>query len=85
MSHQNGSKKHSDDSETWGLCKDCKWWQIEPGAKVTDRTVGVCIEDSLHDFRLRITGNGGCAMFTAGEPARATGSAERPPTTFAVR
>jgi hypothetical protein len=28
------------DSE-WGLCKDCKWWQIDPGAAVEDLTMGL--------------------------------------------
>src|SRR5262249_28482510 len=27
-------------SATWGLCKKCKWWQIEPDAAVADRTTG---------------------------------------------
>ena len=24
----------------WGLCRDCKWWQIEPDAHVELQTVG---------------------------------------------
>jgi hypothetical protein len=87
MSHRNG--KHPNGSanghEDWGLCKDCKWWQIEPDAKVSDRAVGVCIEESLQEFRLRIAGNGGCTMFVAGKPARHEGSADKPPTRVAVR
>lgn len=66
-------------SEQWGLCKDCKWWQIEPGASVEDQTCGYCIEQDLQPFHLRITGNGGCNRFTAGKPARAEGSSEKPP------
>ena len=27
----------------WGLCKDCKWWQIEPKAAVKNLTMGLCI------------------------------------------
>src|ERR1700692_3182478 len=84
MSNKTGSNSSKKDSN-WGLCKDCKWWQIEPDAKVSDRTVGVCIEDSLHEFRLRITGNGGCTMFIEGKPCRHKGSSEKPPTTVAVR
>jgi hypothetical protein len=84
MSHNKVSKS-SKKNRNWGLCKDCKWWQIEPDAKVSDRTVGVCIEDSLHEFRLRITGNGGCTVFTEGKPGRHEGSSDRPPTTVAVR
>lgn len=85
-SHNSGQKsaKH-DDEQQWGLCKDCKWWQVEPDATVSDRTVGVCIEESLHEFRLRISGNAGCTMFTPGKPARAKGSSDKPPTTVAVR
>ncbi len=66
-------------SEQWGLCKDCKWWQIEPDASVEDQTCGYCIEQDLQPFHLRITGNGGCNKFMAGKPARAEGSSEKPP------
>ena len=34
MPQRNGSHKqtrNSNEQENWGLCKDCKWWQIEPG------------------------------------------------------
>jgi len=64
----------------WGLCKDCKWWQIEPGAKVADQTVGMCIEEELFPFRVSITGNGGCNRFTDGTPAEEKGSSAQPPT-----
>ena len=63
----------------WGFCKDCKWWQIEPGAEITDETAGFCIDEELQDLELRITGCGGCNRFMAGEPARAVGSAAAPP------
>jgi len=66
-------------SEQWGLCKDCKWWQIEPDASIEDQTCGYCIEQDLQPFQLRITGNGGCNRFMAGKPARAEGSSEKPP------
>ncbi|PQO34985.1 hypothetical protein DTL21_16045 [Bremerella cremea] len=66
-------------SDSWGLCKGCKWWQIEPDASVTDQTAGFCIDEKLQPFQLRITGNGGCNRFAAGKPARAEGSSEKPP------
>jgi hypothetical protein len=66
-------------SDNWGLCKSCKWWQIEPDASVEDQTVGCCIEEQLLPFNLRITGNGGCTRFMEGSPARAAGSSEKPP------
>ena len=79
------SSKHEGNGGEWGLCKECKWWQIEPRASVSSRTVGVCIEESMQKFRLRIAGNGGCTMFKEGKPARAKGSADKPPTTVAKR
>ena len=24
----------------WGFCKDCEWWQIDPGAHSADNTMG---------------------------------------------
>src|SRR4029453_1915998 len=27
----------------WGMCKDCQWWQIDPGANIANTTMGVCI------------------------------------------
>jgi hypothetical protein len=67
------------DTGEWGPCVSCKWWQIEPDAKAEPLTAGYCIEEQLQPFQLRITGNGGCNRFTEGEPARAKGSAEKPP------
>jgi hypothetical protein len=64
----------------WGLCKDCKWWQIEPDATVTNTTAGLCIEEKLQPFQLRVTGIAGCNCFAPGTPARAKGSGEAPPT-----
>lgn len=63
----------------WGLCKDCKWWQIEPTATANDVTLGLCIEEKLQPFLLRVSGNSGCNRFLPGQPARATGSAAAPP------
>lgn len=73
------------DTNEWGLCKDCKWWQIEPDASIADTTMGLCIDESLQSFRLRVSGNSGCDVFVAGEPARAGGSSKRPPTATATR
>jgi len=44
----------------WGLCKDCKWWQIELQANIANTTMGLCIEESLQPFRLRVSGSSGC-------------------------
>ena len=66
------------DSE-WGLCKDCKWWQIEPGAKQVNTVMGLCIDEELQDYRLRVSGNSGCNRFMAGTPAHARGSSAAPP------
>jgi heat shock protein HslJ len=72
------------DSE-WGLCKDCKWWQIEPDAKVTNLTLGECIEEELQDLKLRVSGNSGCNRFMSGKVARAAGSSAAPPTAAPTR
>jgi hypothetical protein len=69
----------------WGLCKDCKWWQIELEAKPADATLGLCIDEDLQPFLLRVSGNSGCNRFMAGAPAYAKGSAAAPPTAKAVR
>jgi hypothetical protein len=84
MSHKKRSTSSKEDNN-WGLCKDCKWWQIEPSASVEHLTVGLCIEEKLQSFRLRISGNGGCNRFKAGTPARAKGSSGQPPTAKPVR
>jgi hypothetical protein len=69
----------------WGLCKDCKWWQIEPSAAIENLTMGLCIEERLQSFRLRASGNSGCNRFMAGKPAHAVGSGEAPPTARPTR
>jgi hypothetical protein len=71
--------------QEWGLCKDCKWWQIEPDASVTNTTMGLCIEESLQRFRLRVSGNSGCNYFKPGKPAHAEGSGAAPPVAEATR
>jgi hypothetical protein len=69
----------------WGLCKDCKWWQIEPGAKVANTTMGLCIDEDLQKFQLRVSGNSGCNRFMPGKPAHAKGSGAAPPTASPTR
>ena len=72
-------------ADDWGLCKDCKWWQIEPEVKVEQRTLGLCIDEDLQPFRLRVSGDSGCNHFRAGVPARAPGSSSAPPTARPTR
>jgi len=67
-------------STSWGLCKNCKWLQIEPGASPENLTLGLCIEEQLQPFRLRVSGNSGCNRFTEGKPVHANGSSGAPPT-----
>jgi hypothetical protein len=71
--------------EDWGLCRDCKWWQIEPRAPVENVTLGLCIDEEIQPFRLRVSGNSGCNRFIFGVPARAEGSSEAPPAAAPVR
>ena len=67
-------------SGSWGLCKNCKWLQIEPGAAPENLTLGLCIEEQLQPFQLRVSGNSGCNRFIKGNPAHAKGSSAAPPT-----
>jgi len=69
----------------WGECKDCKWFQIEPGKTAKNNTMGLCIEEALQSIRLRVSGNSGCNLFMAGEVAHAAGSSSAPPTVEATR
>jgi hypothetical protein len=64
----------------WGLCNECKWWQIEPGASTASTTMGLCIDEKLQPVRLRVSGNSGCNRFMPGKPAHADGSGSAPPT-----
>jgi hypothetical protein len=74
----------SEESE-WGLCKDCKWWQIEPEAEVANLTLGLCIDEKLQPYRLRVSGISGCNRFMPGDPARAEGSGAAPPSAKPTR
>jgi hypothetical protein len=69
----------------WGMCKDCKWWQIEPDAAIEDLTLGLCIDEKLQAFQLRVSGKSGCNRFMEGTPARAKGSGAAPPTAQPTR
>jgi hypothetical protein len=69
----------------WGLCKECKWWQVELDSAVANTTMGQCIEEKLQPFRMRVSGNSGCNRFLPGKPARAEGSGEAPPTAEPMR
>jgi hypothetical protein len=64
----------------WGMCKECQWWQIELEANIANTTMGLCIEDALQPFRLRVSGNSGCTHYMPGEPTHAAGSSAAPPT-----
>lgn len=66
-------------NDEWGLCRDCKWWRIEPTAKIENLTMGECCDEKLQPFLLRISGNGGCNRFMEGRPARAQGASQAPP------
>lgn len=63
----------------WGLCIQCKWWQLEPDADLEKTTHGLCIDERLQDFRLRVSGGSGCNRFVNGVPGRAAGSGTCPP------
>jgi hypothetical protein len=69
----------------WGLCKDCKWWQIEPSAAIEDRTLGLCIDEELQPYLLRVSGDSGCNHFMSDKPARAEGSSGAPPSAAPTR
>jgi hypothetical protein len=53
--------------------------QIEPGASPEGLTLGLCIEEKLQPYNLRISGNSGCNRFIEGDPAYGKGSGDRPP------
>ncbi len=70
---------------SWGPCVSCKWWQLEPKTDPSNLAAGLCIEEKLQPFKLRISGLGGCNRFREGRPARAKGSSSQPPTAAPVR
>jgi hypothetical protein len=42
-------------------------------------TLGLCIDEKLQTFLLRVSGNSGCNRFMEGKPAHAKGSSGQPP------
>ncbi|SFI59447.1 hypothetical protein [Planctomicrobium piriforme] len=66
-------------NDNWGLCRACRWWQIEPDTTTNEKTVGVCAEEQLAHFQLSVMGHCGCNLFVEGRPARIEGSSEQPP------
>ncbi len=66
-------------SAEWGLCVDCRFWQIEPKAIATHQTAGLCSQPELSRHRLRVTGNSGCQEFAKGATTRGEGSSIKPP------
>ena len=63
----------------WGYCKECRWWQLEPNSAAENLTMGLCIDDELQPYLLRVSGISGCNRFMHGKPAHATGSSDAPP------
>jgi hypothetical protein len=43
-------------NQSWGFCKDCKWWQIERDASLNNLTMGLSVEEKLQPFLLRVRG-----------------------------
>jgi hypothetical protein len=80
-----GDRMSEKSKTSWNLCISCKWWQIEPDAKVAKDTAGLCIDEALQPFKLRVTGDSGCNRYMPGTPARAEGSSGKPPTAAPVR
>jgi len=83
--YETANKEFGAMSESWGFCKDCKWWQLEPAAAPANLTLGLCIDEELQPFALRVSGVSGCNRFMEGKPAHAKGSGEAPPTAKPMR
>jgi|GEM_PF-2032679 len=66
-------------NDNWGLCRACRWWQIEPDAAINEKTIGRCVEEHLVELQLSIMGHCGCSHFVEGRPLRVEGSSEQPP------
>jgi hypothetical protein len=47
--------------------------------------MGLCIEEKLQRFRLRVSGGSGCNRWMEGKPAKAKGSSASPPTAKPTR
>lgn len=70
---------------SWGLCRECKWWRVEPDAAVANTTMGLCAEEKFQPFRLRVSGNSGCNRNLPGKPSRTAGASAAPPTAEPAR
>jgi hypothetical protein len=66
-------------NDNWGLCRACRWWQIEPDAAINEKTIGRCVEEHLVELQLSVMGHCGCSHFVEGRPLRVEGSSEQPP------
>ena len=66
-------------SKSWGQCKSCKMWQIEPEAEVSETTMGVCIAEDLVEYQLRVSGGSGCNVYVSGKVKHKERSEEMPP------
>jgi hypothetical protein len=60
-------------SGSWGA-RTVNNLQSEPGASPEHLTLGLCIEERLQPFQLRVSGNSGCNRLMKGRPAHAKGS-----------
>jgi hypothetical protein len=58
---------------------------LEPRVKAANNTMGLCIEEELQRFRLRVSGNSGYNHFVSGAVAHAQGSSCAPPVATATR
>lgn len=73
------------DLSNWGPCVSCKWWQIEPDSSIDNNTMGQCVDEKLQAYEFRVSGSSGCNRYMEGEPARARGSSDRPPSAAPAR
>ncbi len=67
------------DSSSWGQCKSCKMYQLEPGDEPSNNSIGVCIAEDLVEYQLRVSGNSGCNVYVEGKVKHKQGSSETPP------
>jgi hypothetical protein len=63
-------------ADDWGLCMDCKWWQIEPEVKIEPRTLDSALTRTCSRISCACPGDSGCNHFMAGE-AGSCGRVER--------
>lgn len=63
----------------WGVCRECKWWQVKPNHPTNNSTVGECIEEALLPFVLRVSGGSGCNRFIPNRSGVAESKQAPPP------